>query len=645
MTSRVRTLSYSLLSVATIGCLFGVVFAVRAIGMSELENDLRDMLVLIGWVALTFAVLFLPIGLVGLALTGLLAQVRRRRLRGRTRIYLLAWFVMSTAISIPFLGYYYSSGIDPATVPAATSPWDLLPYWLLKVGRWIGFSLLTGAWLAFVVATVLSRVLQLGDRDERPFWSQRLLIGIPALILLAWVVPPLWLLATRGAEIDRLHTERGVRAAEVETVPPLARVLVVGWDGATWDVVDPLLERGLMPNLARLIEEGTRAELGTFEPTLSPLIWTTISTGRPPGQHGVRSHVENRFLAMNRWFYFPPLMGFDRVFGRVWERLGLIERVQVTSYARQRQAFWNILSDADRTVGLVNWRVTWPAEEVNGFNVTRNLYSMLKQVTGPDRLEIPPMSDADFVAATPGSVAPPIRRAVMDSFLVEASRELPRYCEASGLPPELARESEVLASLLGEWLYRRDPVDLMGVYYYRPDAIEHGFWRYREPRFYFRAPPDDVARYGQAIDQVHQFVDMQLGRLLDVVSDDTIVMLLSDHGHGPVFGELSRSGGHASAPSGILVMSGPGVRRGAELRAPTVYDIFPTLMYVEGLPIEREARGRVLLEAFDEALTRDRPVRSIERYQRREPGLREQPRRSKIDRENLENLRRLGYIG
>ena len=65
------------------------------------------------------------------------------------------------------------------------------------------------------------------------------------------------------------------------------RVVLVGVDGASWSVIDPLLAAGKLPNLAALIARGVSAELETVEPVISPVVWTSIATGQRPEVHGV----------------------------------------------------------------------------------------------------------------------------------------------------------------------------------------------------------------------------------------------------------------------------------------------------------------------------------------------------------------------
>ncbi len=64
------------------------------------------------------------------------------------------------------------------------------------------------------------------------------------------------------------------------------KVLLVGWDGADWKIIHPLLDAGKMPNLTALIENGVMGNLSSLRPELSPMLWTSIATGKRPYKHG-----------------------------------------------------------------------------------------------------------------------------------------------------------------------------------------------------------------------------------------------------------------------------------------------------------------------------------------------------------------------
>src|SRR4029453_5090674 len=118
-----------------------------------------------------------------------------------------------------------------------------------------------------------------------------------------------------------------------------SRVMVLGLDGMDPRTVDLLMSEGKMPNFARLRKDGAYAPLMSAEPLLSPVVWTTIATGKGPDQHRI-----GHFVAVNE-------KG---------------DQLPVTSAMRKVKAVWNILSDAGRRVAVLGWWATWPSEKGNG---------------------------------------------------------------------------------------------------------------------------------------------------------------------------------------------------------------------------------------------------------------------------------------
>ena len=114
------------------------------------------------------------------------------------------------------------------------------------------------------------------------------------------------------------------------------KVCVIGIDGATWHVIMPLVNEGKMPNMAKLMNQGVYGNLKSMEPSISPVIWTTIATGKEPAQHGIEGFIVK----------MPD--GY--------------ERVPITSDMRKVKAIWNILSDYEKKVGVISWWVTRPQE-------------------------------------------------------------------------------------------------------------------------------------------------------------------------------------------------------------------------------------------------------------------------------------------
>ena len=126
--------------------------------------------------------------------------------------------------------------------------------------------------------------------------------------------------------------------------PQTGRIMVLGIDGVDPQVVDLLMAEDKLPNFAKLRQEGAYGRLISSKPLLSPIIWTTIATGKSPLEHGI-----GHFVAVN-------------------EKTG--EELPVTSQMRRVKAIWNVFSDAARDVAVVGWWATWPAETVRGTMVS-----------------------------------------------------------------------------------------------------------------------------------------------------------------------------------------------------------------------------------------------------------------------------------
>src|SRR6185503_11078732 len=127
---------------------------------------------------------------------------------------------------------------------------------------------------------------------------------------------------------------------------PAARVLLVGIDGVEWNVLRPLLAEGKCPNLRSLMDRGSFGRLATMEPTLSPILWTTIATGRTPEQHGI--------------------LGFTDADLR-----------QYSSAQRRGRAVWNIADRYEHESRVCGWRIAWPAEKIRGTMVSGSSSSAL----------------------------------------------------------------------------------------------------------------------------------------------------------------------------------------------------------------------------------------------------------------------------
>lgn len=379
------------------------------------------------------------------------------------------------------------------------------------------------------------------------------------------------------------------------------KVLLIGLDGASWSFIDPLRERGVLPNLDRLVREGVRAPLRTLSPSLSPALWTSMATGRPPAVHGIAD------------FQSKDDAGQTHI---------------ASSDARRTEALWTIVSRSGRRAGFVGWWVTWPAESVEGYMVSdhflRPNQEQLTRATYPERLA------SELNAAIPADW-PWLRQSLESGQLKTLSDRSPRgpqgadkrLAEARRLYDQDHRGEQALLHLL-----RHEPLpDLVGFTSRKIDLASHYMWAY--------APDPGPEGVSRVLEPVYRYEDDLIGRLVAAAGPATHVLVVSDHGFERVATGYDHKEG---APDGVFVAWGPSFKRGTTLEAVSLLDVAPTVLHLLGLPVARDMEGHVPEQAFVDA----RPLRWIATY---ETGRRAtQGADSPVDEELREQLRSLGYI-
>jgi predicted AlkP superfamily phosphohydrolase/phosphomutase/tetratricopeptide (TPR) repeat protein len=356
------------------------------------------------------------------------------------------------------------------------------------------------------------------------------------------------------------------------------RLLMIGWDAADWKVASPLVDRGELPNLQRLIESGVMADLATMQPPLSPMLWTTIATGHRPDTHGILGFTE-----------LDPETDEVR---------------PSTCLSRRCRALWNIASQTGRQVRVVNWLASHPAEPVAGVCVSDAI------TQGTDHA-VPPV-------LAPGTVHPATRHNEFAALRIGASEIdaetialfVPRLAEVD---QDKDRQLAVLARLLAETLTVHqaalaaltDEWDFAAVYYPGIDHFSHGFMHYHPPAL-VGTDPKQATLYGDVVNSAYRLHDLLLGRLLALAGPETSIILLSDHGfHSDHLRQLNTPNVPAGPTvhhrdHGVLVMTGPEIRQDKRIYGAGLLDIAPTALALMGLPVGADMPGRVLTEAFSE---------------------------------------------
>lgn len=421
--------------------------------------------------------------------------------------------------------------------------------------------------------------------------------------------------------------------------PPVSRkVLLIGVDGASWKVMGPMIARGELPTFRKLWTEGaSQTEFNTIESTSSPVVWTTVATGRRPKDHGVTEYTEEV------------------------EGVG---KVPVTSNSRKVPAIWNVATKAGKSVGVVNWWASWPAETVNGYIVSDHANPaaagwMDGKYWDADAAALAAMQEDTW----PKELAESLRPAWLnpetfpkDDFLARSGLSEAQW----GVVEQTPYNERTVYSWLKTFYtldephvriaidkLRNDSKDINMVYLRGPDPIQHYGWNLVEPSAYGTSP-EELARDRGIVEGVYRFTDTFVGELIAAAGPDTTIIVHSDHGAEPCLDAIpakstARPGCHTRAAKGVFFMVGPGISPGMRLRGASPMDVMPTMAWLAGLPISNELPGRVLSEAFDWDYAGRFGRTDVETYGEREK-IEAPSTASPADAQMLEQLRGLGYI-
>ncbi len=266
------------------------------------------------------------------------------------------------------------------------------------------------------------------------------------------------------------------------------KVFVVGLDGGTLDLIGPWARDGVLAVFKRLLGEGAWAPLRTTIPPITGPAWTAFATGKNPGKHGL----------------------FDFV-GR---RADSYRLVSFNATHRDGASLWGLLSHAGKRVGVLNVPLTYPPEPVNGFLISGML-------TPPDA--------EDY--CYPATIGPELREAV-PGYVVQPAGNF----DAHGREMELIRVVGEMTEMRMEatrHLMQNTDWDLFMVVFMATDIVQHAFWHFMDPA---HTEHDDAAMPAlrDAIQDCYRQIDRYLGELLSMMDDDTYVMIMSDHGFGPL---------------------------------------------------------------------------------------------------------------
>ncbi len=273
---------------------------------------------------------------------------------------------------------------------------------------------------------------------------------------------------------------------------PFPELIIIGIDSATFDLIGPWAKAGELPNLARLIEEGVHGDLTSTTPPVSPPAWASFMTGKNPGKHGIFSFFES---VPNSYSVFHTNGGSCRA-----------------------KTIWKILSEEGKRVGIINVPMTYPPEEVAGY-----------LIAGWDT----PDERSYFIY--PAALQEELTREFgkIETSVYHFVQKLGNSYRSAYQAYKLWERLEERRARLCQHLMHTHPTDLVMVHFFAVDQIQHYFWHYMD-RTHPLHDPEGALLLGSVIKEMYRTTDRLIGELLALLPDETSVIVLSDHGAGPL---------------------------------------------------------------------------------------------------------------
>ncbi len=384
-------------------------------------------------------------------------------------------------------------------------------------------------------------------------------------------------------DVDRdalLRVKRAELRRDARSAP--TRVAVFALDGADWDLLTELSNDGRIPNIKALAQGGTTASPQTIQPTVSPMLWTTVATGLPPDRHGV--------LDFTDWNQHAP----------------------VDAYSRRAPAVWNIADAFGRMSEVVNWWTAWPPAARDSIFFDAPVDILPNAVYPPElssrvqSLNVPVdtigydqvrrflniTADEFKTATTSGAADDPVN--IFRSVLAKTWTD-----------------HRVALNLYNETRQRgRDPLLIM-VSYDGTDAVNHLASPFHPP---YREGISEAGyrKYWPTVANYYSEIDRLIGEWMNVLPRETTVIVMSAHGFKwgkprPRVIPIGRAALSDHRNPGVFIAYGPHVAPSRASHQMSIYDVAPTILALLGLPKATEMPGQVATWAFRDV----QPIESL----------------------------------
>jgi predicted AlkP superfamily phosphohydrolase/phosphomutase len=269
----------------------------------------------------------------------------------------------------------------------------------------------------------------------------------------------------------------------------MAKIVILGLDGATFDLMLPWVQAGKLPHVARLLNTGMAGTLRSTMPPMSPPAWNSFMTGTNPGKHGIYDFTGRTSHSYETHF--------------------------INASWRRAPTLWHHLSQAGKRVAVLSVPFTYPPEKVNGI-----------MVSGMDAPGVAGLVDRS--ATYPPELCDDITRNVGDYPM---GPNLFAYTDPSDMVDAALRTIDKKTAA-ARYLYDQEAWDFFMLVLGETDAASHRFWRFCDPTSPLRDEASMTDKVAQSLLAIYQKADETIGHFMGLASRDTTVMVMSDHGNG-----------------------------------------------------------------------------------------------------------------
>ncbi|MBI4788071.1 MAG: alkaline phosphatase family protein [Chloroflexi bacterium] len=265
------------------------------------------------------------------------------------------------------------------------------------------------------------------------------------------------------------------------------KVFCIGLDGGTFDLIRPWAASGKLPTFKKIMDGGAWSELRSTVPPVTASAWSSFMTGKNPGAHGLFDFMQRRS--------------------------GSYDLAPVSVLDRDGKAVWDLIGEAGKSVIVMNVPVTWPPQPVNGLLVTGMLT---------------PRGAENFTY--PRELAEELRSEIGDYIVY--SDEV--YSKGRGeVFLKALKYSAAQRVKAAEHLMTKYPWDFFMLVFPESDTVSHGLWACYDPTHH-EHDPAEATQFRDGILEIYQHIDGLLARLISNLQSPISILLMSDHGHGPV---------------------------------------------------------------------------------------------------------------